>query len=420
MDEKQLREELMKVWTEYRGISEKARAENRGLADAERERRTVLEGEIARLERDIESAGKEAEIAKRIAGITNTQLEVAGRQGAVDPEKRYHEVFTKYVRFGPQALGHDEFMILNGRVDEGVGQMVRDMGIATGAAGGYLVPEAFWNKVTEVEKVFSSVMQVCQTLTTSTGNTIPWPSLDDTANEGEILGENTATTLRDIELGTKNLGAYMFTSRMTRLSLQLLQDSVIDIEGMVARVLGKRIGRRLNRALTTGTGIDEPEGIVNGLPADRIITLGVGNTAIGDTFWKNLIDLEHKVDPAYREGGNVRWMFNDTSLAAIQKAENDNGDPLWIPSIREGVPGLVLGRPYTVNNNMASAGANNVSVLFGDFSEGYIHRVVTGGSMLRLGERYAEALQVAFLGFERHDGLVDNASALAALKHSAS
>ena len=410
----------MRVWTEYRGIAEQARSEgNRALTDAERERRNVLEGKITEIEGQIREADREKEIGQRVAAITERQLEVADRQGAQDPEKEYQRVFEKYVRFGIQSLKQPEFEILHGRVDEGVTQMVRDQGIATGAAGGFTVPQGFWAKVTEVQKLFSGMVQVSNELRTDSGNTIPWPTNDDTGNEGEILGENVATTILDLTFGSKSLGAYMFTSRMVRTSLQLLQDSGVDVEGMIARRIGQRIARRLNKALTIGTGTNEPQGVVTGIPAGQVFQPAAGNTGIVTGFWKHLIDLEHKVDAAYRQGGGIRWMMHDTTLAGIQKLEDGQGHPLWIPSIREGVPGLILGYPYTINNHMATPAASAKTIIFGDLSAGYVHRAVNGGAMLRLSERYAEALQVAFLGFERHDGLVDDSAALAVFQHSA-
>lgn len=419
MTPKELREELMRVWTEYRGIAEEARKHSRGLDDSERERRGVLETKITELEANIREADREVELGARIGAITERQIEVADRQGAKDPEQEYQRVFEKFIRSGPGLMRTDELQVLHGRMDEQATQMARDQGIATGAAGGFTVPQGFWAKITEAQKLFSGMLQVSNVLRTNSGNAIPWPTNDDTGNEGEILGENVATTVLDMTFGSKTLGAYMFTSRMIRTSLQLLQDSGVDIEGMIARKAGQRIGRRLNRALTVGTGTAEPQGVVVGLPAGQVLTLAVGNTGVTTGFWKSLIDLEHKVDAAYRQGGTCRFMLNDLTLAGVQKLEDGQGHPLWIPSVREGVPGLILGYPYTVNNHMAVPAANAKTIIFGDFNSGYVARQVNGGSMLRLSERYAEALQVAFLAFERNDGLVDDAGALAVLQHSA-
>ena len=47
--------------------------------------------------------------------------------------------------------------------------------------------------------------------------------------------------------------------------------------------------------------------------------------------------------------------------------------------------------------------ANAKSILFGDFTRYYV-RIVLGMQLMRLVERYADALQIGFLAFMRADG----------------
>ncbi|MEO7836211.1 MAG: phage major capsid protein, partial [Acidimicrobiales bacterium] len=69
--------------------------------------------------------------------------------------------------------------------------------------------------------------------------------------------------------------------------------------------------------------------------------------------------------------------------------------------------------------DMPAAAASVKSILFGDFRAAYIIRDVTGVQTLRLEERYADFLQVAFLLFQRSDGTLQQASALRAATQSA-
>jgi HK97 family phage major capsid protein len=72
-----------------------------------------------------------------------------------------------------------------------------------------------------------------------------------------------------------------------------------------------------------------------------------------------------------------------------------------------GMPDTILGRPYTINQDMPAATAGLKSVLYGDFSNYHI-RDAGNVILLRLEERYADALQVGFLAFLRSDGdLID-------------
>lgn len=63
---------------------------------------------------------------------------------------------------------------------------------------------------------------------------------------------------------------------------------------------------------------------------------------------------------------------------------------------------------------MAAPGAK--SIVFGDIKAAYVARIVAGAQTLRLAERYAEYLQVGFLGYQRLDGIVQDTSAAAVLE----
>ena len=90
-----------------------------------------------------------------------------------------------------------------------------------------------------------------------------------------------------------------------------------------------------------------------------------------------------------------------------------------MPSVAGGVPSTINGRPYTIDNKLPAPAANAKSILFGDFKTGYIARRVSGAQVLRLSERYADFLQVGFFGFARWDGVIQDAAAVKAYKHSA-
>ena len=101
-------------------------------------------------------------------------------------------------------------------------------------------------------------------------------------------------------------------------------------------------------------------------------------------------------------------MLNDSTLKAIRKLVDNSGGSgvgnyLWMAGLSAGVPDTILGKPYTINQDMASIGTGNKSVGFGDFSK-YKIRDVKGITVLRLNERYADSHQVGFFAFMRADG----------------
>lgn len=88
-----------------------------------------------------------------------------------------------------------------------------------------------------------------------------------------------------------------------------------------------------------------------------------------------LLDLIHSIDPAYRGSPKVRFMFNDTTFAAIRKLKDGDGQYLWQPSTQVGQPDRLLGYAYSVNQAMAGLATGQKSVLFGDFGKYIVRKV---------------------------------------------
>jgi HK97 family phage major capsid protein len=97
-------------------------------------------------------------------------------------------------------------------------------------------------------------------------------------------------------------------------------------------------------------------------------------------------------------------MFHDTVLMLLKQMRDGDDRPIWLPGLAVGAPDTILQHPYYINQAMAEAEAGEKAMLFGDFSY-YFIRDVQDIRILRLEERFAEYLQVAFLAFMRTDGV---------------
>lgn len=399
---KKLKEERASVWEQTKAVLDEAREHG---FDAERQaKHAELDATLERLSAQIDAEEKLYNTQRASGEFAEQRAEETG----VTVE-RYDEVFRKWCAEGTLAMEADERAILRGH---NVQFENRAQQVATGAAGGFTVPESFWNRVSETLKAYGGVEGVANVISTDTGATLPWPTNDGTANKGAILGEGTQITEQDETFGVRNIDAYMYTSNLIRVSYQLLQDSAIDVEGFLARKMAERLARIRNEHFTTGTGTAQPDGIVTGATAG--VTTASGTAITGD----EIIDLVHSVDPAYR--GNGRFMFSDGVLQYLRKLKDSNGQYLWQPSVQVGEPNTLFGYGYTVNQDMASSVAvNNTTALFGDFNEGYVIRNVRGLQVVRLDERYADYLQVGWFAFLRCDGTKDNTGAYKALVQAA-
>src|SRR6185437_7065378 len=288
----------------------------------------------------------------------------------------------------------------------------RDMGtgggnVLQGSGGGYFVPVGMVDEVEDALKWYGDMLNAATIMTTATGQPLPWPTDNDVANTGALLAEGTQlTTETDLTLGNVVFGAYKYTSSMIKVSLELLQDSAFDLETYVKDRMAIRLGRILNTHFTTGTGTNQPKGIVTAATAGPTATGAstndggseTGGTSIGSD---DLIELEHSVDKAYRRG--AAFMAHDSTIKALKKLKDKYGRPLWLPGLAVNAADTILEYPYFTNNDMAAIAVNAKTVLFGQLKK-YMVRQVKELAILRLSERFADYGQVAFIGFARYDG----------------
>lgn len=409
---KDLRAARANVHEQYNAVLDAARAEDRGLTSEERETLDRMDAQMDELKGDIDRIERHEARQAELAGSTGRRGATPGvvttppsgeERGAETPKGPSDEAkqaaFASFLRNGISRLTPEERSIMQAQYQE-LSAEQRALAAGTDSAGGFTVPEGFYGQMVEAMTQFGGMRRAGTTvITTDSGNPLPIPTDNDTSNKGARLSENTQVSEQDIVFGAATLNAYMYTSKLVRVSVQLLQDSAFDIGGYLARKLGMRIGRIANQEMTTGTGSSQPEGIVTGA------TLGVTTAAVDGFTWDELIELEHSVDPDYRE--MAEWMFSDGGLKVAKKIKDGDGRPIWQPGLQVGEPDRILGYTYVVNQDVADPATGTKSVLFGAM-ENYFIRDVRGAQLLRLSERYADYLQVGFIAFSRHDGqLVD-------------
>lgn len=281
----------------------------------------------------------------------------------------------------------------------------------TNAAGGYTVPVTLADFIVKSMAMWGPMYDenICTTITTASGEQINIPTIDDTAVAVAKHTEGTALTDDggvDVTVGQKVLNAYLFDTEFVRWSVELSQDSNFNWEQLLGELLGERLGRRANTELTTGDGTGDPNGIVTAS------TLGVTAAAVAAITADELFDLQHSVDPAYRMSPKARWMFNDSTLKAVRKLKDGQGQYLWnLGSIAQGVPASLLDKPYSVNQAMASLATGAKTIIFGDFGKYYVRKV--GSPIIGvMRERFWPSLGIA--GLIRLDGELGDA---AAVKH---
>jgi HK97 family phage major capsid protein len=372
----QLNEQRGRLVTQAREALDEIKANTDDARSAELEARhdaimadfDKVEANIAREER-LAQAEARAEEARAKSRPDMGGSEASGTDAPAKPG--YREAFIALARagFNPQEVSEEHRAVLKAGVSE-----FRAQSTSVGA-GGHTVPTELAAIVDKTMKMWGPMYDeaICTVITTSGGNPLDFPKTDDTAvavaqhTEAQAMTDDAGV---DATFTKMTLGAFAYDTEWVQISMELLQDSAINIEQFIGELLGERLARRVNSELTVGDGTGDPLGIV--------AASSLGKTAASTTALTadELIDLMHSVDPAYRASPKARWMFNDTTLSAIRKLKQGDGQYLWtMGDIREGVPGRLLGAPYSINQACVNAATGTKPVVFGDFGKYYVRKV---------------------------------------------
>lgn len=293
---------------------------------------------------------------------------------------------------------------------------LRAQGTNPNEAGGFTVPTTLQARVIESLVTYGGIASVCQLLQTDNGAPIAWATSDGGEEEGELIGENKAAGEKDVAFGMGTLGSHTISSKIIRVSEQLLQDSGIDMEAFLAGRISKRVARTRNRLIVQGTGAGETADAPAQPKGLEVSTSQGAMTAKATSFtWQEVNNLIHSIDPAYRAAAKFRLAFNDKTLQAMEEMVDANNRPLWLPGIDSDRPATILKHQYVIDQAIADIAAGKKFMFAGDFNE-VVLRAVRSLVLKRLVERYAEFGQVGFLAFVRF-GLVLQDTA--AVKHLA-
>ncbi len=362
--------------------------------------------EYETLETQLNTVTKSDDIRERNNRMNSAQR--AGIQGGdsrteedlKDPE--YRAAFNHYLRSGIQNADLIQ---------------KRAQSVGTDSQGGFLAPDDFRMKIVERMKMFGGIASAAETVSTGDGRRLPWPVMaDDTGNLGSIVAEGVGPASgADLVFSENELNAYSYSSAGAevaaaptplRLSYELIQDSVFDIEGMVSRRLGERIARKQAVDLVSGDGVGEPLGISVGT--------GIEIAAATDIDYADLLTFVHSVDPMYRPGS--MWAFNDLSLKYFRGILDANGRPL----LKEADSGMasdpmgasLLGYPVLIDQAFPdiSLASNTVNWgVFGNLMEGYVIRRVKEIELLVNPYSRMNNRQIEYTAWARMDATQQNA-----------
>lgn len=287
---------------------------------------------------------------------------------------------------------------------------VKSLIVANDAGAGYLAPPQLSTEMIKQLTLFSPVRAAAYVGQTGSSSII-LPARTGITN---TLWEGETETSEESELAFSQLEIPIFGMKtFTDISVQLLEDSVQNIESLLSEALAEDFGKKEGTAFVNGTGNKQPRGI---MVHSGVSYFPNGSTTVVSA--DSLIDLMYSLPPAYRNKGC--WMMNGTSISAIRKLKDTVGQYLWQPSLIVGQPDTFLGRCVIEAVDMPNIGAGNFPIVFGDFNMGY--RIYDRVSLTFIRDPFTQALNslVRFHARRRVGGDVVRPLALLKLKMAAS
>ena len=379
----ELREKRAKVWESAKAFLDSKSGADGFLSAEDAATYDKMEAEVVNLGKEIDRLERQqaldAELNKPInKPITGRPASAAGDEKTGRASAEYRHSFWNAMR--SKMPTHEIMNALQIGVD---------------TEGGYLVPDEFERTLVEAlseQNIFRSLAHVIQT--SSGDRKIPVVASKGAAS---WVDEEGAIPESDDAFSQVSIGAYKLGT-MIKVSEELLNDSVFDLEAYIAREFARRIGNKEEEAFFTGDGVGKPLGV---LAENGGAEIGVTAASATGFTADEIFDLYYSLKAPYRK--NAVFVMNDAHVKALRKLKDNNGQYLWQPSLTAATPDTLMGRPVYTSAFMPGLEAGAKSVVFGDLSYYWVADR-QGRTFRRLGELFAPNGQVGFLATQRVDG----------------
>ncbi len=397
----ELREKRAKAWDAAKAFLDTKRVGDDLLSAEDTATYDKMETDVVALGKEIERLERQSVIDAELSKATSNPITNTPSKGT---EEKTGRASAEYKRSFWNAM--------RTRAGEGLDPVVRNaLQIGTDTEGGYLVPDEFERNLVEALEEENIFRRLANVITTSSGDRkIPVVASKGTAS---WIDEEGAIPESDDSFGQVSIGAYKLGT-LIKVSEELLNDSVFNLESYISREFARRIGNKEEESFFGGDGSGKPTGILAATGGAQLGVTTAGATAI---TLDEVLDLFYSLKAPYRN--KAVFVMNDSTVKAIRKLKDSQGQYLWQPSIQAGTPDTILNRPLYTSAYVPAIAAAAKTVAFGDFSYYWVADR-QGRVFKRLNELYAATGQVGFIATQRVDGKLILPEAVKVLQQKAS
>lgn len=244
----ELREKRAKAWEAAKKFLDAKRTADGFVSAEDAAAYDRMEADVVNLGKEIERLERQAAIDAELARATSTPI-TNQPNGRIDGETKTGRATDEYKR-----------AFWNGMRNRISYDVQNALSIGTDSEGGYLVPDEYEKKLVEAlqdEVFFRSLATVIRT--SSGDRKIP---IVTSKGEAAWIDEGGQFPESGDSFGQTSIGAYKLAT-MIKVSDELLNDSVFNIEQYISKEFGRRIGTKEEEAFFIGDGQGKPIGLFN-------------------------------------------------------------------------------------------------------------------------------------------------------------
>ena len=242
----ELREKRAKLWDSTKAFLDSRRNDNGLLSAEDTATYEKMEADVVNLGKEIDRLERQAVLDLELAKPTTTAITNRPSPNQ-EPEKTGRASSEYQAAFWKSMRSKTSFEVQNA------------LQIGTDSEGGYLVPSEFERTLVQALEEQNIFRQLARVITTASGDRkIPVVASKGTASWVEEEGTIPES---DDAFGQVSIGVYKLAT-VIKISEELLNDSIFNLEQYIAREFARRIGTKEEEAFFTGDGSGKPTGIL--------------------------------------------------------------------------------------------------------------------------------------------------------------
>ncbi len=381
---KRIGEDIGRTFEEYKDANDKRVAELekgvRGVADID-EKLAKMDSALDAMTESKEAF--EADLRKSIDEALEKMQSFKPGGDIPDPKKEeYRQNFVKWIRSGGRdmSLGSDL-----GKLEKEIPEYaaLKAVSTATGAAGGFAVPEEIDRRIGEQLRELSPMRDLITVREIGTsdykellnvhGGAVGWVGETDTRSE---------TGTASLRERTPTMGTLYAYPKATEESLE---DIFFNVEDWIVDEVTEDMAIEEANQFVNGDGTNKPTGMLDTAPvatdddaspardvdAFEYVPLQPNTSPVNattiesDEIWTIVYLLKS------RYAVNASWIMKRSTIGLVRKIKDGDNDYLWRPGLAAGQPDELAGYPLRSLDVVPTAAVNAIVMGFGDWKRAY-------------------------------------------------